>query len=96
LTNLPTPLAPRPGEPDFERLAVLQLHARLLGLGFGILRREFAEARACTEQSVCANSLGSVLIQQNAAAEGTPGTSGDEAPTTAPATPAEPTAEHGS
>lgn len=58
-----------------------------------------------TEQSVCTNSLGSVLIQQNVAAEaeglpspaeGTPGTSGDEAPTTAPAAPAEPTAEHGS
>jgi hypothetical protein len=57
-----------------------------------------------TEQTVCTNSLGSVLIQQNVAAEGlpaappqgTPGQSGDEAPTTAPATPQEPSAEHGS
>ena len=59
-----------------------------------------------TEQSVCTNSLGSVLIQQNVAArerlpaaraaEGTPGQSGDEAPTTEPATPQEPSAEQGS
>ena len=65
-----------------------------------------------TEQSVCTNSLGSVLIQQNGAgqsesapghaeglpgqAEGTPGQSGDEVPTTEPATPAEPSAEQGS
>ena len=59
-----------------------------------------------TEQTVCTNSLGSVLIQQNGAApaeglpaapaEGTPGQSGDEVPTTAPATPAQPSAEHGS
>ncbi len=64
-----------------------------------------------TEQSVCTNSLGSVLIQQNVAAEGlpgqaeglpgaaegtTPGQSGDEVPTTEPATPAGPSAEHGS
>ena len=55
-----------------------------------------------TEQTVCTNSLGSVLIQQNVAAEGlptapaegTPGMSGDEAPTTAPATPQEPSTEH--
>jgi hypothetical protein len=56
-----------------------------------------------TEQTVCTNSLGSVLIQQNVAAEGlpapaegTPGQSGDEVPTTAPAAPQEPSAEHGS
>ncbi|MGO4442474.1 hypothetical protein AB4Z42_03870 [Mycobacterium sp. 2YAF39] len=57
-----------------------------------------------TEQTVCTNSLGSVLIQQNGAAEveglpatpaeGTPGMSGDEAPTTAPATPQEPSTAH--
>jgi hypothetical protein len=65
-----------------------------------------------TEQSVCTNSLGSVLIQQNGPgqsesapghaqglpgqAEGTPGQSGDEVPTTEPATPAQPSAEQGS
>ena len=59
-----------------------------------------------TEQTVCTNSLGSVLIQQNGAAEvegmpaapaeGTPGQSGDEVPTTAPATPHEPSTAHGS
>ncbi|WP_245908595.1 hypothetical protein [Mycobacterium neglectum] len=64
-----------------------------------------------TEQTVCTNSLGSVLIQQNAAVEGlpgqaevlpgavegtTPGQSGDEVPTTEPATPAGPSAEQGS
>ena len=65
-----------------------------------------------TEQSVCTNTLGSVLIQPNGPgqsestpgqieglpgpAEGTPGQSGDEAPTTAPATPAQPSAEQGS
>jgi hypothetical protein len=62
-----------------------------------------------TEQTVCTNSLGSVLIQQNGAAEveglpaapaeGTPGRSGDEVPTVptvAPATPHEPSAAHGS
>ncbi len=57
-----------------------------------------------TEQTVCTNSLGSVLIQQNGAvegvpaapAQGTPGMSGDETPTTAPAAPQEPSAEHGS
>jgi len=66
-----------------------------------------------SEQMVCASSLGSVLIQQNVAAEaeglpapaeGTsghaaealPGQSGDEVPTTAPVTPHEPSAAHGS
>ena len=65
-----------------------------------------------TEQSVCTNNLGPVLIQQNVAgqpestpgqaetlpgeAEGTPGLSGDEVPTTEPVTPAEPSAEQGS
>ncbi len=59
-----------------------------------------------TEQSVCNNSLGSVLIQQNGPGQsesapghiqGTPGqTSGDEVPTTAPATPQQPSAEQGS
>lgn len=67
-----------------------------------------------SEQMVCASSLGTVLIQQNVAAqaeglpghaEGTtpghaaealPGQSGDEVPTTAPAAPQEPSAEHSS
>lgn len=58
-----------------------------------------------TEQMVCTNNLGSVLIQQNGPgqsesapghAEGLPGQSGDEVPTTAPAAPQEPSAEHGS
>ena len=58
-----------------------------------------------TEQSVCTNSLGSVLIQQNGPGhsesapghvEGTPGQSGDEVPTTEPAAPEQPSAEQGS
>jgi hypothetical protein len=59
-----------------------------------------------TEQMVCANNLGSVLFTQNGpgqsesapghAAEALPGQSGDEVPTTAPGTPQEPSAEHGS
>lgn len=52
-----------------------------------------------TEQMVCTNNLGSVLIQQNGApahAEGLPGQSGDEVPTTEPAAPQEPSAGHGS
>lgn len=52
-----------------------------------------------TEQSVCVNSLGSVLIQQNGPghSESAPGQSGDEVPTTEPAEPSEePSAEHGS
>ena len=58
-----------------------------------------------TEQTVCTNGLGSVLIQQNGPGqsesapghvEGTPGQSGDEVLTTEPATPQEPSAEHGS
>jgi hypothetical protein len=57
-----------------------------------------------TEQSVCTNSLGSVLIQQNGSgqsesapghAESLPG-QGEDAPTTEPATPQEPSAEQGS
>ena len=72
---------------------------------------ETAEADG-TEQTVCTNSLGSVLVQQNGPgqsesapghaeglpgqAEGTPGQSGDEVPTTEPATPAAPSAEQGS
>lgn len=58
-----------------------------------------------TEQSVCVNSIGSVLIQQNGPghfesapghAEGLPGQPGDEVPATEPAAPAEPSAEQGS
>jgi len=58
-----------------------------------------------TEQSVCTNQLGSVLIQQNGPghsesapghAEGTPGQSGDEVPTTEPTAPEQPSAEQGS
>ena len=65
-----------------------------------------------TEQSVCTNSLGSVVIHQNGPvqsesapghaeglpgqAEGTPGQSGDAVPTTEPASPAGPSAEQGS
>jgi hypothetical protein len=68
-----------------------------------------------SEQMVCASSLGSVLIQQNVAAqaeglpgqsesapghapEAVPGQSGDEVPAVsspAPATPQEPSTEHG-
>jgi hypothetical protein len=61
-----------------------------------------------TEQMVCANNLGSILIQrtgpgqsENApghTAEALPGQSGDEVPTVsspAPATPQEPSTEHG-
>jgi hypothetical protein len=59
-----------------------------------------------TEQMVCANNLGSILIQRTGpgqsesapghAAEALPGQSGDEVPTPAPVTPHEPSAEHGS
>jgi hypothetical protein len=61
-----------------------------------------------TEQMVCANNLGSILIQRTGpgqsesapghAAEAVPGQSGDEVPTVsspAPATPQEPSTEHG-
>ena len=55
-----------------------------------------------TEQSVCTNSLGSVMIQQNGPgqSESAPGHAqrmpGQGAPTTEPATPEEPSAEQGS